>query len=127
MHGLMTVCLPPVGAVLPAIVKVLRTLKATEDATSEPATQNMYLLCDTALALATAIVDVHSPGTATAGKYPGSIPLPKTFFRQLDLRQLKSELPRPPPMSVHSLSSCIWLTVVYVVAYLAIHASFGVT
>ena len=81
------------GAVLPAIVKALRTLKATEDATSEPATQNMYLLCDTALALAKAIVDVHSPGTATTGKYPGSIPLPKTFFRQLDLRQLTSKCP----------------------------------
>ena len=60
------------GAVLPAIVKVLRTLKATEDATSEPATQNIYLLCDTALAVAKAIVDVHSPGTASTGKYPGS-------------------------------------------------------
>ena len=82
---------------LPAILKVLRTLKATEDATSEPATQNIYLLCDNALAVATAIVDVHSPGTATTAKYPGSIPLPKTFFRQLDLRQLKSKQPGVPP------------------------------
>ena len=94
------------GTVLPAIVKVLRTLKATEDATSEPATLNMYLLCDTALALANAIVDVCSPGTATTGKYPGSIPLPKTFFRQLDLRQLKSKQPKylqnlRNPSSVH--------------------------
>ena len=77
-------------------MKVLRTLKATEDATSEPATHNMYLLCDTALALAKAIVEVHSPGTATTGKYPGSIPLPKTFFRQLDLRQLTSECLKSP-------------------------------
>ena len=76
---------------LPAIVKVLRTLKATEDATSEPATQSIYLLCDTALALASAIVEAHSPGTASAGKYPGSVPLPKTFFRQLDRSQLKGE------------------------------------
>lgn len=72
-------------------MKVLRTLKATEDATSEPATQCIYLLCDTALALASAIVEVHSPGTASAGKYPGSVPLPKTFFRQLDRSQLKGE------------------------------------
>lgn len=72
-------------------MKVLRTLKATEDATSEPATQNVYLLCDIALKLGNAIVDAHSPGTATAGKYPGSIPLPMTFFRQLGRTQLKSE------------------------------------
>ena len=108
-------------------MKVLRTLKATEDATSEPATQNMYLLCDTALAVATAIVDLHSPGTATAGKYPGSIPLPKTFFRTLDLRQLKSELPIPSLTFEHSSSLYIWLTTVPIVAYPAIPATFGVT
>lgn len=77
---------------LPAIVKVLRTLKATEDATSEPATQSIYLLCDAALAVAHAVVDAHAPGTAaTVGKFPGSVPLPKTFFRQLDRRQLTSK------------------------------------
>ena len=39
---------------LPAIVKMLRTLKATEDATAEPASQSIYLLCDIALAVAAA-------------------------------------------------------------------------
>ena len=90
-------------------MKVLRTLKATEDATSEPATQNIYLLCDTALAVAKAIVDVHSPGTASTGKYPGSVPLPKTFFRQLDLRQLKSEQPLSPLMLQETIIALIAL------------------
>ena len=83
-------------------MKVLRTLKATEDATSEPATQCIYLLCDTALALASAIVEAHSPGTASAGKYPGSVPLPKTFFRQLDRSQLKGERSSPRLLSTKS-------------------------
>ena len=92
---------------LPAIVKVLRTLKATEDATSEPATLCIYLLCDTALALASAIVELHSPGTASAGKYPGSVPLPKTFFRQLDRSQLKGERSSPRPLSIYIPSTSL--------------------
>ena len=71
------------GATLPAISKVLRTLKATEDATAEPATLNMHMLCDMALAVAPAIVERYSPGTVIAGKFPGNVPLPKTFFRSI--------------------------------------------
>jgi hypothetical protein len=79
------------GSTLPAIIKVLRTIKLTEDATAEPATQNMYLLCDMALALARAIEERHCPGSPPPGRFPGSVPLPKAFFRQLDRNVLKGE------------------------------------
>ena len=78
---------------LPAIVKMLRTLKATEDATAEPASQSIYLLCDMALAVAAAIMNVHSPGATAVGKYPGSVVFPKGFFRLLDSSKLKGGIP----------------------------------
>ncbi|BDA45205.1 Sister chromatid cohesion protein PDS5 homolog A [Coccomyxa sp. Obi] len=71
----------PPGATLPAIEKVLRTLKATEDATAEPATQNIYMLCDMAMAMAPAIVERHSPGDVVTGKFRCTLLLPKPFFR----------------------------------------------
>ena len=72
------------------ISKVLRTLKHTEDATAEPATANIYLLCNVGLALAAAIVERHSPGGADGvGKFPGNVPLPRSLFRQLDSSMLK--------------------------------------
>lgn len=80
------------GATLPAISKVLRTLKATEDATAEPATLNMHLLCDMALAVAPAIVERHSPGTLITGKFPGHVPLPKLFFRSMISSKIPSSL-----------------------------------
>ena len=83
------------GAMLPAIVKMLRTLKATEDATAEPATQSIYLLCDMALAIAAAIMDAHSPGATTVAKHPGSVVFPKGFFRLLGSSRLKGCSPFP--------------------------------
>lgn len=77
------------GATLPAIDKVLRTIKYTEDATAEPATQNMYMLCDMTMALANAIVERHCPGSAAQGRFPAGVPLPKSFFRQLDRTMIK--------------------------------------
>lgn len=83
---------PAAGASLPAISKVLRTLKHTEDATAEPATEAMYLLCDAALVLARDIVDRRAPGASDRlARYPGHVPLPRYLFRQLDARLLAGE------------------------------------
>ena len=86
-HGAMHVA--PAGASLPAISKVLRTLKHTEDATAEPATESMHVLCDAALALARALVEHRAPGASQGlARYPGNVPLPRYMFRQLDARLL---------------------------------------
>ncbi|KAK9820961.1 hypothetical protein WJX81_007677 [Elliptochloris bilobata] len=69
-------------AVLPVVAKVLRTLKHTEDATPEPATAQLHVLCDMALALAQALVAKHAPDTPPPGKVPGVVPLPTAFYRQ---------------------------------------------
>ncbi len=61
----------------------MRTLKATEDATAEPATQNIYMLCDMAMAMAPAIVERHSPGNVVTGKFRCTLLLPKPFFRSI--------------------------------------------
>ena len=82
-------CAAGAGTMLPAISKVLRTLKHTEDATAEPATQNCHLLCDVGMALARAIVEQHSPaGAGQFDKFPGTVPLPRYLFRQLDSHML---------------------------------------
>ncbi len=62
---------------------MLRTLKATEDATAEPASQNIYMLCDMAMAMAPAIVERHSPGDVVTGKFRCTLLLPKPFFRSI--------------------------------------------
>ena len=83
------------GATLPAIAKVLRVLKHTEDATAEPATQNCHLLCDMGMALARAIVAQHSPAGASSevGQFPGNVLLPRYLFRQLDTQLLRRGAP----------------------------------
>lgn len=92
------------GATLPAITKVLRILKHTEDATAEPATQNCHLLCDVGTAIARAIVEQHCPWAAgSSGQFPGHVLLPRYLFRQLDSRMLSRGACAWPP----SCSSCM--------------------
>ena len=79
------------GSTLPVVQKILRTLKHTEDATSQDASANMYILCDMALAMASAIANKQQPvkgkrvPSAAAG-HPGNVPLPASFYRSLDLQ-----------------------------------------
>ena len=40
------------ASTLPAIAKILRTLKHTQDITQDPQTANIHVLCDLALAIA---------------------------------------------------------------------------
>ena len=78
---------------LPVVQKILRTLKNTEDATGQDATPNLYILCDMALAMATALANKQQPAKgkgslSAAANYPGSVPLPSSFYKSLDLQTI---------------------------------------
>ena len=76
------------------IQKILRTLKHTEDATSQDATANIYILCDIALAMASALAKKSEKQKPAKGKgaaaaavsHPGSVPLPSSFYKSVDLQ-----------------------------------------
>ncbi|DBA83186.1 TPA: hypothetical protein ACH3X2_006702 [Trebouxia sp. C0005] len=79
------------GSVLPVVQKILRTLKHTEDATLQDATPNIYMLCDMALAMASALAKKQQPvkgkgSLLAAASHPGSVPLPSSFYKSLDLQ-----------------------------------------
>lgn len=79
------------------VQKILRTLKHTEDATSQDATPNVYILCDMALVMASAIAKQQQPvkgkgALSAAASQPGNVPLPASFYRSLDL-QSTGEVP----------------------------------
>lgn len=81
------------GSVLPIVQKILRSLKHTEDATAESASPNIYMLCDMALAVASAVVKSQQSSKAkgkqpssAATAVPGNVPLPASFYRSLDIR-----------------------------------------
>ncbi len=76
---------------LPVVQKILRTLKHTEDATLQDATPNVYILCDMALAMASALAKKQPPAKgkgslSAAASHPGSVPLPSSFYKFLDLQ-----------------------------------------
>lgn len=81
------------GSTLPIVQKILRSLKHTEDATAESASTNVYMLCDMALAVASAVVKSQQsskakgkqPSSASTA-VPGNVPLPASFYRSLDMR-----------------------------------------
>ena len=73
------------------VQKILRTLKHTEDATLQDATPNIYMLCDMALAMASALAKKQQPvkgkgSLLAAASHPGSVPLPSSFYKSLDLQ-----------------------------------------
>ena len=72
---------------------MLRNLKRTEDATPSPATSNVRVVCDLALALAPAVLSAYAPEAEAAGSFPGTVPLPSTFYRHGD--QSAGELMQP--------------------------------
>lgn len=79
------------GSTLPVVQKILRTLKHTEDVTSQDASANIYILCDMALAMASAIAKKQQPvkgkaAPSAAASHPGNVPLPTSFYRSLDLQ-----------------------------------------
>ena len=81
---------PNAGTTLPVVQKILRSLKHTEDATTEEASSNIYILCDMALAIASAIARNQQSSKAkgkqpAAASCPGNVPLPSSFYRALDM------------------------------------------
>ena len=73
------------------VQKILRTLKHTEDATLQDATPHIYMLCDMALAMASALAKKQQPvkgkgSLSAAASHPGSVPLPSSFYKSLDLQ-----------------------------------------
>lgn len=76
---------------LPIVQKILRSLKHTEDATAEDVSPHVYILCDMALAVASAIAQNQQPSRAKGKQpsptaFPGNVPLPASFYRSLDMR-----------------------------------------
>ncbi|KAK9811630.1 hypothetical protein WJX72_007291 [[Myrmecia] bisecta] len=76
---------------LPAILRILRTLKNTEDISPEPQSESIYLLCDVGLALAPAILEQQGRANpqALTDKFPGTVPLPTSFYRPLEPQHFK--------------------------------------
>ena len=66
---------------MPAVIKILRTIKNTEDATEEPATPNLYFVADLALAVTEEFARKRLPGADSNAKVPGVVSMPKQFFR----------------------------------------------
>ncbi|KAF6266620.1 hypothetical protein COO60DRAFT_1697167 [Scenedesmus sp. NREL 46B-D3] len=73
------------GAFVPALRKMCTYIKYTADRAEEPATSQLYVLCDMAAATIRALAQRMQlePGLLTA-KYPGGITLPVNFYRPLD-------------------------------------------
>ncbi|WIA29168.1 hypothetical protein OEZ86_011679 [Tetradesmus obliquus] len=73
------------GAFVPALRKMCAYIKYTADRAEEPATSQLYVLCDMALAMLRALAQRMGlePGLLTA-KHPGGITLPASFYRPLD-------------------------------------------
>lgn len=76
---------------LPVVQKILRTLKHTVDATLQDATPNIYMLCDMALAMTSALAKKQQPvkgkkSLSAAASHPGSVPLPSSFYKSLELQ-----------------------------------------
>ena len=64
------------------ILKLLRTIKATEDASLEPLTEHVHLMCDLGLILAKQLVKlVIKDEAVTMPKVGGGVPLPRHLFR----------------------------------------------
>eukprot|EP00884_Botryococcus_braunii_P018320 jgi/Botrbrau1/5171/Bobra.0172s0043.2 len=76
----------PSGATLPAILRIMRTLKNTVDVTEIPATENIYIVADMAIAIANAIFKRVSSDGVQPPKFPGLCPLPKSFYRATEGR-----------------------------------------
>ena len=70
------------------IVKILRTVKTTEDGSPEDATEGVYLLCDLGLALARLLFRDQCKGNeAETSKIAGGCCLPQSFFRAVAHRR----------------------------------------
>ncbi|KAL4458690.1 hypothetical protein ABPG75_013555 [Micractinium tetrahymenae] len=67
---------------LPALLKMLRSLKFCEDASGEPRTQEAHQLCDIAMVLLRQIALRLTKGKpAEPGRFPGQVVLPRMCFR----------------------------------------------
>eukprot|EP00882_Tetradesmus_deserticola_P017339 GHRQ01018572.1.p1 GENE.GHRQ01018572.1~~GHRQ01018572.1.p1 ORF type:complete len:635 (+),score=352.40 GHRQ01018572.1:264-1907(+) len=73
------------GAFVPALRKMCAYIKYTADKAEEPATNQLYVLCDMAAATIAALAQRMQlePGLLAA-KHPGGITLPLNFYRPLD-------------------------------------------
>lgn len=78
------------GATLPALLKILRYIKRTEDCMGvphppdfPPPTHNLHILCDLGIAVAPQIVRLMDPEADLGTPFPGNVPLPSAFFKAL--------------------------------------------
>lgn len=80
------------------IVKLLRTIKNTEDASPDPLTEHVHLMCDISLVLAKSLIKhVTREDQLTLPKVPGGVPLPQQFFKSVsDRRQGKKSFVTAP-------------------------------
>jgi hypothetical protein len=84
-----------VARLLPAPIKLLRTLKFCEDASEEPRTQEAHQLCDIAMAQMRQIAARLLKGKeqpAELGRFPGQVVLPRLCFRPTNLQQQAKRL-----------------------------------
>ena len=92
-QGVMIAC--GAGLSLAMIVKILRTMKTTEDGSPEEATAAVHLMCDLGLAVARLLFRDHCKGNeAEIPKVPGGCCLPQSFFRAISHRRTGKTLKR---------------------------------
>lgn len=77
---------------MPAIMKMLRSIKYTEDASSDPRTDNIHILCDISIAMIEALSQQmqFKQGKAGSNKpppeanlFPTKVPLPSSFYHPI--------------------------------------------
>ncbi|KAK3286294.1 hypothetical protein CYMTET_6144 [Cymbomonas tetramitiformis] len=71
------------AAALPALRKILRMIKATQDPADPTCTPKLYVLCDVALVMVT---EVSAARGWPIGNFPGHVPLPRAYFSALESR-----------------------------------------
>jgi hypothetical protein len=70
------------------VVKILRTIKSTEDATPEDATTTIYMLCDLGKEVARKIFSDHCGGKESeVARITGGCCLPQSLFRARSQRK----------------------------------------
>ncbi|KAF8072944.1 ATXR2 [Scenedesmus sp. PABB004] len=73
----------PAGATAPALAKMCSTIKRTADTAEEPASSQLYTLCDLAAATLAALVERMGLPAEPRAAFPGGVVLPKGMYRPL--------------------------------------------
>ncbi|GAB4821978.1 hypothetical protein N2152v2_009024 [Parachlorella kessleri] len=79
-----------IGQAIPPTIKLLRTLKFCEDTSpgEQQRSEAAWQLCDIGMSLVKALADRATKGKPLeVGRFPGSVVLPRMFFRPKDMRK----------------------------------------